>query len=286
MKPKTRRLLGTLVPAIALAVVLGGAAYGLEVRRTSEDGPRHPVAELPQPVEALAPAPPSAQRVGPDPDLRVPVLMYHQFGSAPDAAAAPYFTDPADFVEQLRYLQSHGYQAVTLQQVHDYWYAEGTLPERPVVITVDDGNTEVFTLVAPLLKSIGWPGVLCVLTGESPGRTTMGASQIRALVRAGWEIDSHSINHPDLTTLSSEELAVQMSLSRQLLQREFGVRANFFCYPYGKVDARVARAAQDAGYVGAVCTSNGVARSGNPYAMKRVFVRGGESIAAFAASLD
>lgn len=270
--------------AVTLTVWPAAAAHAIQVRSTGDIDKPYPIAEMSPPVAAFERVV-AATRLGPEPSLRVPILMYHQFGTAPTPEAAPYFTDPAAFVEQLRYLQSHGYRAVTLQQVYDHWYGKATLPDNPVVISIDDGNRETFTLVAPLLKSMGWPAVLCLLTGQSTGRTSMDPSQVRALIREGWEIDSHSLNHPDLTTLPAEELARQMSLSKSLLQQEFGVTANFFCYPYGRYTPAVARAAQEAGYLGAVSTVNDVADSRDPYAMKRVFVRGGESIAAFAASL-
>ena len=55
--------------------------------------------------------------------------------------------------------------------------------------------------------------------------------KIDQLLAAGWELDSHSLTHPDLTQLAPKELEAQVSGSRRVLQRRFRTRVDFFCYP-------------------------------------------------------
>jgi peptidoglycan/xylan/chitin deacetylase (PgdA/CDA1 family) len=47
----------------------------------------------------------------------------------------------ADFSHQMDWLDEHGYQAVTLEEVENAWYHGGTLPAKPVVLSFDDAST-------------------------------------------------------------------------------------------------------------------------------------------------
>jgi peptidoglycan/xylan/chitin deacetylase (PgdA/CDA1 family) len=165
--------------------------------------------------------------------------MYHVVATRPAHAANPdLYVSPEEFVAQLRYLQSHGYEAVTLQQVYDFWTGRGSLPQHPVVLSFDDGNESAFTTVAPLLDSVRWPGVLNMIVGEQPGTMRLPLPEARALVAHGWEIDSHTLDHVDVTTLSDAELKRQLEESKRSLQQQLGVKVNFFCYPFGAHDER------------------------------------------------
>ena len=57
---------------------------------------------------------------------------------------------------------------------------------------------------------------------------------MRDLVAAGWEVDPHTFTHPDLTTVSRARLRHEITESRGWTRAMFGVRANFFCYPFGR----------------------------------------------------
>ncbi|NTW29397.1 MAG: polysaccharide deacetylase family protein [Coriobacteriia bacterium] len=264
------------------------SSSGMDSHKSSKEAPAEapvaPVAVMPAPFAAFSSVPLTSS-VGPSASIGVPILMYHEFGTPQKASDSELFTRQNDFVAQLRYLQSNGYHAVTLQQVYDCWYGKGTLPSKPVVISIDDGNDSAFMFAAPLLKSMGWPAVLNMITGDKPGATRMEASKIRALIADGWEIDSHSVTHPDLNKISASQLTHELTESRRLLQEQFGVPVNFFCYPSGKYDATTVAAVRAAGYLGATTCNKGIAKSADPYRLTRVYVSGGMTMTTFAASL-
>ena len=215
----------------------------------------------------------------------VPILMYHIIGTPPAGARYPeLYVAQQDFVAQLRYLVGHGYRAVTLRQVYDSWHSAGTLPARPVVVSFDDGNPCDFTIVAPLLKTLQWPGVLNLIAGPGPG-TRMDTGEVRTMVAEGWEVDSHTVSHVDLRTLDAQRLSYELTVSRQKLRALFGVPVDFFCYPSGRYDARVVAAVRAAGYLGATTTHPGAARPDELFTLRRVRVSGTETLAAFAARL-
>jgi peptidoglycan/xylan/chitin deacetylase (PgdA/CDA1 family) len=169
---------------------------------------------------------------------------------------------------------------VTLQQVWNAWHRGAKLPRRPIVLSFDDGTQGHVRHALPVLRGAGWPGVLNLTWSFLPA--IGGTDAVRRLARAGWEIDSHSLTHPDLTRLSDAALRRELTGSRTRIRRAFGPRAaNFFAYPSGRHDARVRRAVRAAGYRAATTVRRGLARpTANPYALSRIQVSGGTSAAA------
>jgi peptidoglycan/xylan/chitin deacetylase (PgdA/CDA1 family) len=100
------------------------------------------------------------------------------------------------------------------------------------------------------------------------------------MVRDWWEVDSHTLTHPDLDTVAPAQLAREVGRSRAVLRRLFGVPVDFFCYPSGVFDPAVIAAVRRAGYVGATTTLPGLALPSQPDTLRRVRVDGGEPPAA------
>jgi peptidoglycan/xylan/chitin deacetylase (PgdA/CDA1 family) len=217
----------------------------------------------------------------------VPILMYHVL--APPLPNDPYpdlYVRPVDFRAQVAWLAAHGYHAVTLRQVYDYWRGRRALPLRPVVLTFDDGYHSDFTVALPTLRARRWPGVLNLevqnlqpVWGTRPG-------MVRKLIAAGWEIDAHTMTHPDLTTLDATQLRYQVAGSRAAIRRMFHVPVDFFCYPSGRYDHEVIAAVRAAGFLGATTENEGFARPGSLFTLDRVRVNESDGVASLAAKLE
>jgi peptidoglycan/xylan/chitin deacetylase (PgdA/CDA1 family) len=208
----------------------------------------------------------------------VPILMYHVITAPPPGATYPaLFVSRPEFAAQMRWLASHGYHAVTLREVYKSWRSRSQLPPRPIVLTFDDGYRSVHTNALPILRSHRWSGVLNLTVRNNGGVGGLSTWKIHQLLAAGWELDSHSLTHPDLTRLPSRELEAQVSGSRRVLQRRFRTRVDFFCYPSGRYDDSVVAAVKAAGYLGATTTRHGLARANEAYVLARVRVDAGES---------
>ncbi len=208
----------------------------------------------------------------------VPILMYHVIGTVkPDTPSPELWVSPADFRAEMHALAARGYHGVTLQQVWDAWHHDGLLPAKPVVVSFDDGYTGQWRDARPTLRALGWPGVLNL---ELQNLGDVPPWQIRQMIAAGWEIDSHTLTHPDLTTVGDDQLRHELVESRAQLRRQFGVPAAFFCYPAGRFDARVVAAVRAAGYAGATTTQLGFASpSQSPYELPRIRVNGSDGVA-------
>jgi peptidoglycan/xylan/chitin deacetylase (PgdA/CDA1 family) len=209
---------------------------------------------------------------------RVPVLMYHVVNSPPPGTPYPeLWTPPATFAAQMRSLQQAGYRGVTLDRVLDAWDGRAALPRHPVVVSFDDGYLSQATEAAPDLKHLGWPGVLN-LEVHNVGPKGIPAASVRGLIRDGWEVDSHTISHPDLTTLDAATLRREVTDSRRDIRHRFHVRADAFCYPAGRYDAAVEAAVRAAGYRAATTENPGAAAPGDDrLALPRVRVNGTDS---------
>jgi peptidoglycan/xylan/chitin deacetylase (PgdA/CDA1 family) len=203
----------------------------------------------------------------------VPILMYHVI--APPPPGTPYpelWVPPRTFAAQARALAGAGFTGVTLDEVWAAWKHGARLPRHPIVLSFDDGYASDATRAAPVLRRLGWPGVLN-LAIQNTGATGLRLGALHALVRDGWELDSHTVNHPDLTTLAPVALKDELVRSRAWIRRHLHVNARFFCYPAGRFDATVIAAVRAAGYSGATTELPGVARArDDPYELPRIRV--------------
>jgi peptidoglycan/xylan/chitin deacetylase (PgdA/CDA1 family) len=275
---------GALIVA-AVAVVLVLSAAGGD---NSDDAAAH--TGKAKPAAKAAPAKPASKEVRnatPQADWKpfsgpVPILDYNDLGQAPEGTPNPeLFVGRTDFAKQMDWLEEHGYQAVTLEQVQEAWFHGGKLPPKPIVISFDDGYRPQFTFALPTLRKHGWAGVLDL---EAEG-SELYESNVKAMIAAGWELAAHSVAHRNLTELGPEELTEEVAGSRQILQREFKVPVDNFSYPEGQFDETVVAAVEAAGYAGATTEVSGLAEKSKPYELARLEILHESHVAGLAADL-
>jgi peptidoglycan/xylan/chitin deacetylase (PgdA/CDA1 family) len=217
----------------------------------------------------------------------VPILMYHVVSAPPATAHYPdLYVLPADFAAQMNWLARHHYHVVTLHRVYDSWTTRRRLPAHPVVVSFDDGYLSQYTNAFSVLRAHHWPGVLNLEVNFLRPVGGMRPWRVRNLIAGGWEIDAHTLTHPDLTTLDDARLWREVDGSRVALRRAFHVPVDFFCYPGGRYDARVIRAVKLAGFLGATTTNYGLARPPGMYTLARVRINGSDGLRGFASKLD
>lgn len=286
---RRRRLIAVASLGVAFAVVPGVAVY--LARGGDGRGARARVANAARAGRGSRSADPTARRdLGrPGPPRPVPILMYHVTASPPPGAPYPdLYVPKAEFADQMTALSRAGYVAVTEQEVWDAWHHRGPLPRHPVVVSIDDGSRSNYRNARPVLRRLGWPGVLDLeLRNLAEPDYGLTEREIRELIADGWEIDSHTIDHVDLTAVDDAQLTREVRGSRAELKRRFGVPANFFCYPAGRYDARVIAAVRKAGYLAATTVEPGLAQPDETHRfhLARVRVSAGVSGAALVAEL-
>ncbi|HEY3729093.1 MAG TPA: polysaccharide deacetylase family protein [Solirubrobacteraceae bacterium] len=211
----------------------------------------------------------------------VPVLMYHVIAAPPAGAPFPGLYVQADeFAAQMQALKAAGWHAVTLDQLRAYWSHGAELPPgKPIVLTFDNGYHSQYASALPVLKKLGWVADENIqLSGLPPSQGGLTDDEVRALVNAGWELDTQGISHADLIALDASQLHYQVATARQIIRRRYGVPVNWFCYPSGHYNSTVIAAVRSAGYVGSTTVIPGWAGPSNdPYALPRLRVLGGTS---------
>ena len=235
---------------------------------------------------------PTATYPPPPEELHVPILMYHYISELPSDADV-YRLDltviPAHFEEQLQYLQAQGYQSVTLTDIYDALTMGKPLPEKPIVLTFDDGYKDALTGALLLLQQYGFVGEFFMLATpshyEAPQYLTW--DDARVMAEAGMSVQAHGRDHYDLTNRSYEFLVYQILGAREAVEAHTGRPVRFFCYPSGRYDAATIAIVEAAGYWGAVTTAWGTdLRLDNRFTWPRIRVKGHWSVENFANVLE
>jgi peptidoglycan/xylan/chitin deacetylase (PgdA/CDA1 family) len=234
--------------AVALLLVSGTAAASFPSARAAS------AQRLARPPRVLRLPATLPQRT-----ITLPILMYHLIG--PIRADQPAITqrltvEPDDFAAQMRWLKHAGFHAVAQQQAFAALEHGAKLPPHPIMITFDDGYRGVWANALPVLARLHMPATAYVITSRisdfDPSTLTWG--QLHALERNGVTIGSHTVTHPDLTTLSDADAVAELRNSRRGLERHLKRPVQWFAYPAGAHDARIVNLVRRAGYVLAVTT--------------------------------
>jgi peptidoglycan/xylan/chitin deacetylase (PgdA/CDA1 family) len=223
-------------------------------------------------------------------DTPVPILMYHSIAAAPNDATRELSVGPEAFAEQMALLGDQGFTPVDTAALAARWRSGGPLPERPVLITFDDGYEGVHRHGLPVLAKHGFASTLFVSTGWIKGAYDTGGgldamlswAQVRELAAEQVEIGGHSHTHPQLDQLSDDALRFEVLRCKEIIADELGSRPASFAYPYGYSSRRVRQVVRETGFAQSLAVGNGLARRRQgPYALQRVTVRRGTGIEEF-----
>ena len=282
--------LGLLSLMVALSLFSAAPVRGRwQVPQTTEPdtGSATPALMSEAELQAQTPTP----TVLPD-RAQVPILMYHYVSELPPSADG-YRIDltvlPEDFDAQLQYLADAGYHTITLTDLYLHLNQAVPLPEKPIVLTFDDGYRDAYEVVFPALLDYGFTATFFALATpthfESPAYLTW--AQMKEMADAGMEIQAHGRDHVDLRGRSYDYLVYQTLGIQEAIQQHTGRLPRFFCYPSGKRDANVIAVLKSAGYWGAVTTEWGQTHTReNLFEMPRMRVRGTDTLANFIARLE
>lgn len=225
--------------------------------------------------------------------LHIPILMYHNIGEPPEGARLRgLYVRTGAFGRQMWLLKLLGYKGLSMSAAMPY--LRGEKSGRVAVITFDDGYLDTLENALPILNTFGFSATcyfVSARTGESNDwdaaalnvrKQLMSNEQIKAWQAAGMEVGAHSRTHPRLTACTDAELQAELAGSKADLEALTGAPVTQFCYPYGDLDARVADAARNVGYIAATTTQRGRARPGeDAMRLRRILVSGSNMLYLF-----
>lgn len=211
-----------------------------------------------------------------------PILLYHHVNG--DFTDSRYRVSIPDFRDQMQALSDQGYTAITISTLLDALLYGGELPEKPIVITFDDGHHSVFEYAFPIMQAHGFPGVFYIVANriyDVPDFVNI--EQITTMVDAGWEIGSHGYTHVDITK-NHASAAYEVGQSRADLKAALNTEVNTFAYPYGEVDPFVAQNVSNAQYQAGMGLGGSITHTlGNLFYLHRIEVHGGYTVEHFIA---
>jgi len=207
----------------------------------------------------------------------IPILMYHEVN---DLLANSLYLSVKDFTDHLEYFEQAGITPISMQQLYDHWFNEAPLPEKPIVLTFDDGYRSMYTTVYPLLKERGWSGTFFCITDSRWSKNSLLEHMIAEMAANGMEIGSHTASHRELNALTGNELCRELLNSRDILASITGREITMLCYPAGRYNNETKTAASEAGYLCAVTTKYGFAtKSQGMFELKRIRISQGNGAA-------
>ncbi len=184
-----------------------------------------------------------------------PVLMYHNV--CEDEALVQrdetVHITVSRLAEHFTALKGAGYNPISLEEYYLYRTKGAKLPDKPVLITFDDGYISNYTIAYPMLREYGFKAVIFVIASR------MGAdniefphfswAQAREMESSGIvEIESHSFTHPDFSLLSYTQTVMEMRLAKFAIESNLGKECRFFAYPYGRMNMSSTAVGKAAGY--------------------------------------
>ena len=218
--------------------------------------------------------------------MKIPIFMYHSIGDC-KAGAFGRFTVSATALEvQIRWLEENGYRTVTVSDLMQARDGRARLPEKPVVLTFDDGFADFYEEALPILVRNGVTATLYVVSGTI-GRTShwlsgMGEghrrmatwAELDEIRRAGVEIGGHSVTHAALDLMPLDDARREIAVCKRVLEDGLGCPVLSFAYPFGYQNAELRRIVREENYIGACAVRYAMSsQSDERFALARHLVR-------------
>ncbi len=211
----------------------------------------------------------------------IPILCYHQF--SPGAKARNQLAVAARvFEEQLAYLTGNGYQVIPLAELDAILSRKLPVPEKTVVLTIDDGYRSIYTIAYPLLKKYNIPATVFLYTDFVGGSAALSWQQLREMQDSGLiDVQSHTRTHASLALTSNDtnqsqyrtRVRDEIRQAEKMLEQHLGKKPRYLSYPYGDSSDYTIGVLRQSGYALAMTVERG-ANPGfaDPYLLRRTMV--------------
>lgn len=197
--------------------------------------------------------------------IRVPILLYHYIEYVQDKKDTIRISlniTPFIFESQLKTLVDNGYTFITAYQLADMLDGLIPVPQKPVLLTFDDGYRDFYTDAFPLLKKYNAKATAYIVPGFLNMPNYMYTSQLKEIVQNGLvEIGAHTVHHAYLKGIRLQDVISEVVKSKTMLENMFHVYVVSFAYPYGAFDQQAIDVVRNAGFRTAVSTVPGIIQS-------------------------
>lgn len=187
---------------------------------------------------------------------KLPILMYHSIADVP---GNPNCVAPDRLLEQLLHLQNAGYQAISFQDLKE-WHEGTPLPEKPIMLTFDDGYRDNYLAAFPILQELNMKATVFMTTGNFTKPNFLSEEMVKEMAASGLvEFGAHTVHHYDLTKQAPAVHEQEVKQSKADLEQLLGVPILAFAYPYGNFTDKTIEYVKQAGYEFAVTSYEALA---------------------------
>lgn len=201
----------------------------------------------------------------------IPILYYHSI----DYEKGNELRVPKEkFREQMKYLKDNGYTTLTLNELYNFLAYNKPVPNKSVVITLDDGYKDNYENAFPILKEFGFKATVFMITSSiNNEKDFLTSSELKQMDSYGMDIESHTVNHDKLDRLTYEKQIQTLKDSKEFLEKLLNKKVKYIAYPYGKWNQSAINALKAEGYSMAFTTVGGWANKDQGiYTLHRVYV--------------
>ncbi len=207
--------------------------------------------------------------------IRIPILMYHYVEYVQDkydTIRQSLNIIPSIFELQVKTLQDSAYTFLTAKDLADILDEKREAPQRPVLLTFDDGHWDLYTDILPILQKYHVRATAYISPGLLNGSDFLTTEQLEKVATSGAvEIAAHTAHHVWLKGKSLEVVQKEVGDSKIMLEKLIQKPVVSFAYPFGAFDDQTVRVLQDLGFRSAVSTVPGVEQSKtNKYFLYRI----------------
>ena len=215
----------------------------------------------------------------------IPILMYHSISHSTNSRYRALCVPPGVFTAQIDYLSCNAYTPLNVTQLVHAFIGKALLPERPVVLTFDDGFADFYDHALPVLLHYNSTATLYIATDfvdrtslwlrqeRETGHPMLTWNQIAEISNSGIECGAHTHSHPKLDMLPLTRARKEILQSKDLLEQHLGREVTSFAYPYGYYTAGVRQLVKEAGFTSACATKYAMCSDTADYlALERLMV--------------
>lgn len=212
--------------------------------------------------------------------MQVPILTFHKVDNRFEWGVTR--VTPLQFERILFFLKDRGYNSVSLSDVFN---SKIQLPDKPIIINFDDSYENIYTNAFPVMQSFNITSTIFIITGYV-GKWNLwdvnlgwirfkhlSWDQIRELSDRGFELGSHSVNHPDLTRIKRKDMYRELDYSKKEIEDRIGKKVRYISFPFGRYNEEILDICKKVGYekgCGFHCNhDHTTVNRGNSFVLKR-----------------
>ncbi len=206
---------------------------------------------------------------------KIPILVYHRVVPVPlPESRHKIWVDAQNFKRQMNFLASRGFNTISLDILVSAFKGICPLPEKPIILTFDDGYKDNYLYAFPILKEYNFTATIFLVskyigdtnqwdrisqeeTVHSPHSIVhsieepinlLSIDEIREMVEYGITFGAHTVTHPHLQQLSEKKAFHEINQSKIKIEKIIGHEITSFCYPYGEVNPTIKQMVIEAGF--------------------------------------